>query len=328
MLAFMRHLALSTLLALPLPLLAEPVLDLPIDCTLGDDCFLLNHVDSDPGAGAEDFTCGPLSYDGHKGTDFALTSFAAMRDGVTVLAAAPGVVRGLRDGMPDLGLDGTPAEELAGRDCGNGVLIDHGDGWETQYCHLREGSVAVREGEEVAAGAPLGLVGFSGRTEFPHVHLAVRKDGAVIDPFDGDGVRLCGSDDGPGDDLWADPLAYVPGGIVSAGIFEGVPDYGDVKDGTAHRDSLPGAAPALVGWALVHGARGGDRVEIVLTAPDGSVYPRSAATLEKAQALAMRAAGRKRPPGGWATGRWRVETTLIRDGAVLDRAAASSALSD
>ena len=32
----------------------------------------------------------------------------------------------------------------AGRNCGNGVTLDHGDGWQTQYCHMRRGSVAVK----------------------------------------------------------------------------------------------------------------------------------------------------------------------------------------
>ena len=179
----------------------------PIDCSLGESCFLLNYLDADPGPGAQDFTCGPLSYDGHKGTDIALPTFAEMRAGVAVLAAAPGVVRGTRDGMPDLGLDATPPDQLAGEECGNGVVLDHGNGWETQYCHLREGSVTVTQGETVEAGQVLGLVGLSGKTQYPHVHLSVRRDGREIDPFDSDGARSCGSDDGPGDDLWAAPPA-------------------------------------------------------------------------------------------------------------------------
>lgn len=316
------------LTGLPFALHAEPKLGLPIDCTLGDDCFLLNHVDHDPGPGAEDFTCGPASYDGHAGTDFALPSFAAMRAGVAVLAAAPGLVRATRDGMPDLGLHATPADVLDGKECGNGVVIDHGDGWQTQYCHLAQGSVAVGEGDSVAIGSEIGSVGFSGHTEFPHVHLSVRKNGAEIDPFETDGQRLCGADDGPGDDLWLEPPGYQPGGVVAAGLFDRVPEYDAVKDGTAHRARLPGDAPALVGWALVHGGRMGDLVEIALTGPDGQIFHRHAVTLGKAQVLLMRASGRKRPDGGWATGDWRVTTQLIRAGAVLDRASAVTRVSE
>ena len=312
---------------LPWELYAQPKLGLPIDCTLGDDCFLLNHVDHDPGPGVEDFTCGPASYDGHDGTDFAVPSYAAMRAGVAVLAAAPGVVRATRDGMPDLGLQDTPAEVLDGQECGNGVLIDHGDGWETQYCHLANGSVVVETGDHVGRGAEIGLVGLSGFTEFPHVHLSVRKDGVEIDPFETDGARVCGADDGPGDDLWLEPPGHQPGGIVAAGVFDAVPDYEAVKQGETHRAVLPADAPGLVGWALVHGGRVGDVVEITLRAPDGQIYHRHRATLEKDQVLLMRAAGRKRPDGGWATGDWQVTTRLIRADAVLDERAAVSRVS-
>lgn len=323
---FPRLTALALCLAAA-PLRAEPDLALPLDCTLGETCFLMNFMDRNPEAGAEDIACGPVTYDGHRGTDFALTSFAAMREGVEVLAAAPGVVRGTRDGMPDLGLDGTPAEVLEGRDCGNGVLIDHGDGWETQYCHLREGSLAVGEGDRVSAGDPLGLVGYSGRTEFPHVHIAVRKDGQEVDPFDTDGARVCGADDGPEDDLWKEPPGYQPGGVVAAGALDAVPDYDAVKDGSAHRETLPADAPALVGWVLMHGGRAGDLVEITLTDPAGAVFLRHEERLEKTQAMVMRAAGRRAPEDGFTPGNWRIEAVMTRDGTVLDRAGTVTRLS-
>ena len=41
---------------------------------------------------------------------------------------------------------------------GNGVVIDHGGGWISQYSHLRSGSVRVHPGDRVSAGQPLGLV--------------------------------------------------------------------------------------------------------------------------------------------------------------------------
>ena len=71
---------------------AEPFsLDFPVDCTLGETCYIQQYVDHDPGPGARDFTCQGLSYDGHKGTDIALPTLAAMAQGVRVRAAAPGI---------------------------------------------------------------------------------------------------------------------------------------------------------------------------------------------------------------------------------------------
>lgn len=185
----------------------------PIDCRLGEDCFIQNYVDADGGpGGAADFTCGGLSYDGHKGTDFAVQSHAAALAGVSVLSAAPGVVKAVRDGVADHWRAAPMEFPPDGQDCGNGLVIDHGGGWETQYCHLRAGSLAVQKGQRVAmGGAVLGQVGMSGRTEFPHLHLSIRKDGAIVDPFNTDDIVSCGE---AGDDqLWqSPPIPYHAGG--------------------------------------------------------------------------------------------------------------------
>ena len=130
-----------------------PRLGLPADCTLGQTCFIQQYPDADPGPAAQDFMCEGLSYDGHKGTDFGLPSLAAMDAGVTVIAAAPGIVRGVRDEMADR-LYSPQDDTLSGRDCGNGAVIDHGGGWETQYCHLAQGSLTVASGDVVERGAP------------------------------------------------------------------------------------------------------------------------------------------------------------------------------
>ena len=316
-----------TLLALALaasPAVANPAvagsppLGLPLACTLGESCFIQQYPDADPGPGASDFSCGPLSYDGHDGTDFALPSLAAMQAGVAVLAAAPGVVRALRDGMPDLGRDGTPSEQLAGQECGNGVVLDHGDGWVSQYCHLKQGSIAVAQGDRVTMGAALGQVGYSGNTQFPHVELILRHDGATVDPFNSDGIATCPGGDGPDDDLWLTPLAYAPGGVIAVGLATGLPDYAAVKSGAAVHVVLPAKAPALVGWAYLFGGRAGDRVEIDLIRPDGTLFFRHAVTLDKTQAQLFRAGGKKTPPEGWAQGDWQVTARLIRDGAPVN----------
>src|SRR3954469_21370580 len=126
-------------------ILAAPELGLPIACDIGSSCIVQNYVDRDAGPAARDYRCGFLTYDGHKGTDVRVSDRARYKDGVAVLAAAPGRVRAVRDGMAD-------GERVAGREAGNSVVIQHGDGWETQYAHLRRGSVAVRAGDRVEAG--------------------------------------------------------------------------------------------------------------------------------------------------------------------------------
>jgi len=80
-----------------------PELSLPAACDPGRTCWLVNFVDHDPGPGAQDYRCGRLSYDTHKGTDIAIANDAVMNSGVNVLAAAPGRVLRVRDGEPDFG---------------------------------------------------------------------------------------------------------------------------------------------------------------------------------------------------------------------------------
>lgn len=304
----------------------DPRFAQPIDCTLGESCFILNLPDADPGKGVADYRCGPRSYDTHKGTDFALPSRAAMAEGVAVLAAAPGTVIGTRDGMKDVSYSADQDAYINGRDCGNGVSVDHGGGWVTQYCHMAKGSVAVKTGQRVRMGQELGHVGLSGRTQYPHLHLAIRKDGKVIDPFHPQGLPDCTALTDPHDQLWQVPLDYPAGGIVSSGLSDDLPSYDAIKAGTAHNATLPADGPALVGWVFVYGPRAGDVLRLHLDGPEGRVA-RQDIDLTKNQVLAFRAFGKKtRTP--WPPGLYRVQSWLLRDGEVLDAHTAEAAIGE
>ena len=76
--------------AVPAGAQAPPRLELPVACEIGVICVVQNYVDQDPGPGARDHACGPLSYDGHGGTDIRVPGRPEMTAGVAVLAAAPG----------------------------------------------------------------------------------------------------------------------------------------------------------------------------------------------------------------------------------------------
>jgi murein DD-endopeptidase MepM/ murein hydrolase activator NlpD len=64
---------------------------------------------------------------------------------------------------------------------GNLIVLDHGLGLVTIYCHLSQTSVT--EGESVAQGQVIGLAGQSGRATGPHLHFGARLGGVRIDPL-------------------------------------------------------------------------------------------------------------------------------------------------
>lgn len=297
------------------PAASNPILGLPIDCTLGETCYIQQYVDRDPGEGVRDFTCGKLSYDGHKGTDFAVPTLEAMRAGVNVIASATGVVRGVRDGVEDRVYGPDNAEAVKGRECGNGVVLVHEDGWETQYCHMKQGSVRVRSGDRVERGDILGQVGISGKAQFPHVHLSVRRDGAVVDPFDTGSDATC---DQVESSLWQEPITYAAGGLIDAGFADHVPKFDAVQEGTAAAEHLPPDAAAIVLFVLAYGGRADDTLRLTIDGPTGRFMAQDM-KLDRDQARLFRASGRRAGSGNWPEGTYSGEIILLREGQEVDR---------
>jgi murein DD-endopeptidase MepM/ murein hydrolase activator NlpD len=95
----------------------------------------------------------------------------------------------LHKGMDFAGKAGTPVTALAAgivvradhdKGYGNVVELRHTDGYTTRYAHNQEN--LVKPGDMVKKGQTIALMGSTGRSNGPHVHLEVRKNGRVIDP--------------------------------------------------------------------------------------------------------------------------------------------------
>lgn len=63
---------------------------------------------------------------------------------------------------------------------GNYVVVDHGNGYTSLYGHLQKAT--VKQGDTVSAGQQVGVIGSTGSSSAPHLHLRVHKNGQSIDP--------------------------------------------------------------------------------------------------------------------------------------------------
>lgn len=137
--------------------------------------------DLDSTSGTKDYTgatgASALTYDGHRGVDILVPNFRWMDNDFPVLASAGGVVKQIIQDQPDRNLS-------CATDNWNVVVIQHDNGFKTLYGHLKRNSVTVTVGQRVSAGQKLGVVGSSGCSTYPHVHLEIADcSGNRVEPF-------------------------------------------------------------------------------------------------------------------------------------------------
>lgn len=65
---------------------------------------------------------------------------------------------------------------------GNYVIIKHANGYQTLYAHMSK-IQAPKKGSWVRQGEKIGLVGSTGYSTGPHLHLTVYKNSKLVDPF-------------------------------------------------------------------------------------------------------------------------------------------------
>jgi|GEM_PF-2242004 len=106
---------------------------------------------------------GPKGFSASKGK--VLTSYYAFGD--TLFSPTSGLVLEARDDLPDNELGSTNKEHPKG----NFIRIKDSAGNIILLAHLKQGSLLVQAGEEVAKGAPIGQCGNSGNSSEPHIHL-------------------------------------------------------------------------------------------------------------------------------------------------------------
>jgi hypothetical protein len=154
--------------------------------------------------------------------------------GETVLAVADGSVVSVHDGMSDA----TPFVAMAPKSKsdygGNNVMLKIAPNVFVWYAHLRQGSLKVKVGDAVKAGAPIAQLGDTGPSEGPHLHLGLLDK---PDPFAGrslpfvfDSFTLVGAVDF--DASKADKLVVAPQSRqvrVAYPLYGGVVNFPDLR---------------------------------------------------------------------------------------------------
>jgi len=181
---------------LPLvPRVAEhPLLAWPLRAANGLDDFgfhgISGFVDQNPAFpnALLDYNCGTRTYDtaagyNHKGVDIFTWPFPWNKmdnDEVEVVAAAPGTIVLREDGAFDRSC-------AANNNFWNAVYVQHADGSYAWYGHMKNGSLTPKGvGQTVVAGERLGVVGSSGNSTGPHLHLEVYDSlGSLNEPYYG-----------------------------------------------------------------------------------------------------------------------------------------------
>jgi hypothetical protein len=299
----------------------RPEFSLPLDCSGNSFCLVQNMVDLDVGPGRRDPHCGAATYNGHKGTDIRLRNLGEMRRGVAVLAMADGIVTAVQDGVEDhLVQTDRDRKRVRGRECGNSVIVDHrmsgGAKYTTRYCHMAQNSLTVRKGHGVRRGQEIGQVGLSGATQFPHIHISVRKNGRVVDPITGQRQDQTCVGKSAATSLFSNAAykllmkkGFRP--LIEDGFASGPVSGKAVLAGTV---PAPGRTGLLVYFARFINLEKGDSLRLAMVGPNGVVARSQTRPLSRNKATYTAYVGKK---SGLICGTYTGRVALIRQGKAI-----------
>ena len=101
-----------------------------------------------------------------------VTGAQQMHSGVDIGAPTGTPIFAIADGQVE------SAGELG--NCGNGVRVQHSGGYMSVYCHASK--LLVKQGQSVKSGETIALIGSTGMSTGPHLHLGMKLNGEWIDP--------------------------------------------------------------------------------------------------------------------------------------------------
>jgi murein DD-endopeptidase MepM/ murein hydrolase activator NlpD len=262
-------------------------------------------VDHDPDYPDQrlDYNCGTRTYDlasgyNHAGTDLFPWPFLWNRmdsDQAQVIAAAPGTIVLKQDGNYDrnCSMSGLPW---------NAVYIRHNDGSIAWYGHLKKGSLTSKGvGAQVGSGEYLGVVGSSGSSTGPHLHLELHDAvGNLVDPYQG----ACN----PSPSWWSLQKPYYDSAVNKLTTGDAAPEFRACPNPTdAHIQDSFLAGETIYFTTYYRDQLSSQQSRYTVYAPDGSIFSQSTYKSSQPHSSASYSFFSHPFPAGLPAGTWRFE---------------------
>ena len=217
-----------------------------------------------------DYACGDRTYDlaegyNHQGVDFFLWPHSWLKmdnSDVEIVAAAAGTIVFKEDGNFD-------------RNCGfgfgdwNAVYVQHADDSIAWYGHMKSGSLTVKAvGAAVAQGEYLGIVGSSGNSTGPHLHLELYdSEGNLNEAYQG----TCNAMNATS--WWASQRPYYDSAVNHIATLSAAPVFPDCPDAeTPNEQSVFNPGDPIYFTTYFRDQLWSQVVQYTIYRPDGSVW--------------------------------------------------------
>ena len=278
----------------------------PVRCKIGRSCFITEYVDVTSNGLAHDYRCGPLSKNGAEETIFTATHQTHTKNNLDATASAGGRVQAVRAHISDTKNTVTIQKEKEGdaksrrskrrrdlltqaenikTDPGNYIILEHNDGWRTEYRYLQQNSITLRPGDTVKAGQIIGKFGqtggfHTGGAYFPRLGFKVTLDGKTVAPFigltqnpickaDAQPLRKVKTDQALWHTSYHSDLTYIPVGILGMDIIDTAQGFPSNSVIRVHSSQFKEST--LIFWTSAFGVQVGDRILLELFHPHGAL---------------------------------------------------------
>lgn len=295
------------------PLKKDLRLQFPVNCTLGEDCFILFYPDAYNTSRQADHKCGLRTFDQNQATVITSHSIQQMLNGIAVLAAADGKVTKVRKDS-ELSDDDNQYIKNSSENCGNQVVISHGQGWETHYCFLKPDSILVSEKQLIQQGEQIAEMGSVGYTQsLPNLYFYVYHNNKTVDPFVGPmSYYACNTVQKP---LWDTMIPYQSINVIGAGVDDRPINRDYITEfGGMHKNRINSTSKNFGFWIFVAGLLDGDEEIFEVYEPGGNLEHNYQGVIKNFKGFHyyINAIEFDKPAKGFKKGTWKLRYLALR----------------